>query len=412
MGQVADAPPQKSQMQRSGLFNDGRHHIDQLTDLVASLDLMPHGPSGVHFVSIAAPDLGPLDVAGALEFVDQGRNCPIGDANEFRQVSQSKARISCEADQDVAVVGQEGPRKWLRFVHHTYLVRPLRHGSGGYRRGVSDTSASAPAVIVSRRPAPGREAEFAEWAEGIRAMAAAFPGHVGSELQPPAEAHPEDWITVYRFDSQANLDRWLDSSQRASMMRIGDQLTDGATREQRVARPGGAVTAVMSQRILPEDIAGFRKAEAEIAAAMARFPGFISLEHSPPITGVQDDYVVSFTFGSRADLDHWLDSDSRRQVLRLVEPFIAGDRMLNVVGGFGGWFVAEKEQAPKQWKQALAVLIALYPTTLTLSLMQNRFFADVPWVPALFVSNVLGISALTWLLMPRLTSLLKGWLER
>lgn len=279
---------------------------------------------------------------------------------------------------------------------------------------MSDTPTSAPTVIVSRRPASGREVEFAEWAESIRAAAATFPGHVGSELQPPAEAHPEDWITVYRFDSQSNLDRWLESPERASMMRIGDQLTDGATREQRVARAIGseAVTAVMSQRILPADIAGFRKAEAEIAAAMARFPGFISLEHSPPISGVQDDYVVSFTFGNRADLDHWLDSDSRRQVLRLVEPFIAGDRMLNVVGGFGGWFVAEKEQAPKQWKQALAVLIALYPTTLTLSLIQNRFFPDVPWVPALFVSNVLGIAALTWLLMPRLTVLLKNWLER
>lgn len=277
---------------------------------------------------------------------------------------------------------------------------------------MSDTSASAPTVIVSRRPAPGRDAEFAEWAEGIRAAAAAFPGHVGSELQPPAEAHPEDWITVYRFDSQANLDRWLDSPQRASMMRIGEQLTDGATREQRVARPAEAVTAVMSQRILPEDLEGFQKAEAEIAAAMARFPGFISLEHSPPIEGMQDDYVVSFTFASRADLDHWLESDSRRQVLRLVEPFISGDRMLNVVGGFGGWFATQAEQAPKRWKQAIAVLIALYPTTLTLSLLQRQFVPDVPWVPALFVSNVLGIMALTWVLMPRLTSLLKGWLER
>lgn len=271
-----------------------------------------------------------------------------------------------------------------------------------------------PTVIVSRRPEPGLELPFAAWVEDIRSAAAAFPGHVGSEVQPPVEAHPDDWITVYRFDTQANLDRWLESDERRQMMEVGERLTAGATREQRMARVAEdqAVTAVLSQRIPPEDLEGFRLAESEIAAAMARFPGFISLEHAPPVHGVQDDYVISFTFASRPDLDRWLESDSRRQVLRLVEPFIEGERMVSVVGGFGGWFAAEGEVEPKRWKQAVAVLIALYPTTLTLSLVQRQFFADVPWIPALFVSNVLGIAALTWLLMPRLTAALAGWLER
>ena len=279
---------------------------------------------------------------------------------------------------------------------------------------MSETASSAPTVIVSRRPRAGVEDQFAAWVESIRLAAAGFPGHVGSELQPPSEAHPDDWVTVYQFDSLANLERWLESDERASMMRVGDQLTDGATREQRLARAtdGDVVTAVMSQRILPEDVRGFQAAEAEIGAAMARFPGFISLEHAPPVPGVQDDYVVSFTFASRADLDQWLDSDSRREVLRLVEPFVDGERTLNVVGGFGGWFVAEKAAAPKRWKQATAVLIALYPTTLTLSLLQRQFVSGVAWPLALFVSNVLGILALTWLIMPRLTKLLASWLER
>lgn len=250
--------------------------------------------------------------------------------------------------------------------------------------------------------------------ESLQAAAATFPGHVGSELQPPSEAHPEDWITVYRFDTREHLDGWLDSAQRAAMMQEGVRLIAGATREQRVARPidTEAVTAVMSQRIAAGQLSGFRAAEAEIAAAMARFPGFLSIEHSPPMSGVQDDYVVSFTFASRTDLDRWLESESRRRVLELVEPYIEGERTLNVIGGFGGWFVAEKEQAPKRWKQAVVVLVALFPTTLTLGFLQRQLFAEVPWVPALFVSNVLGIVILTWLLMPRLTKVLEGWLVR
>ncbi len=274
---------------------------------------------------------------------------------------------------------------------------------------------ASPTVIVSRRARSGSEAAFEAWAEKIRAVAATFPGHVGSELQPRSEAHPDEWVTVYRFESQVDLDRWLESPRRAALLREGAALIDGPTREQRLARSteqSSVVTAVMSQRIKPENLEGFRRAEAEIAGAMGRFPGFLSFEHSPPVVGMQDDYVISFSFATREDLDHWLESDSRRRVLALVEPFVDGDRTLNVVGGFGGWFVAEKEAAPRRWKQAVAVLIALFPTTLTLSLVQRQFFADVPWVPALFVSNVLGIVALTWLLMPRLTGLLAGWLQR
>lgn len=280
---------------------------------------------------------------------------------------------------------------------------------------VSDTSSAAPTVIVSRRARPGHESAFERWLEEIRTVAGTFPGHVGSELQPPSDAHPDEWVTVYRFQSQDDLERWLSSDERAALMREGAEFTEGATREQRVARPiadSDVVTAVMSQRIRPENLEGFQKAEARIAGAMGRFPGFLSFEHAPPVAGVQDDYVISFTFASRADLDHWLESDSRREVLALVEPYLEGERTLNVIGGFGGWFVAEKEKAPKEWKQALAVLIALYPTTFLLSLVQIQFFADVPWPLGLFVSNVLGIAALTWLLMPRLTAILAPWLKR
>ncbi len=279
---------------------------------------------------------------------------------------------------------------------------------------MNDPSAAAPTVIVSRRARAGFETEFEQWAEEIRAAAATFPGHVGSELQPPSDAHPDEWVTVYRFESQDDLERWLASADRATLMRAGERFAEGATREQRVARPAvdsDVVTAVMSQHISPENLVAFQDAEARIAAAMGRSPGFISFEHAPPVAGVQDDYVISFTFASRADLDHWLESDSRREVLALVEPFIEGERTLNVIGGFGGWFVAEKERAPKEWKQAVAVLIALYPTTFVLSLIQMQFFADVPWPLGLFASNVLGIAALTWLLMPRLTALLDSWLR-
>lgn len=273
----------------------------------------------------------------------------------------------------------------------------------------------SPTIIVSRRVAPGREREFERWNARIRAAAEGFAGHLGSEAQPPNAAHPDEWMIIYRFATAELLDAWMASPERRSLLEEGNRLLDGPVREQRLVQtePGpGAVTAVMSQRVPPEHHEAFRRAHTEITAAMRGFDGFLSCSLAEPIPGVQDDHVVVFAFDSRTDLDRWLGSDERREVLELIEPLIEGERTLNVVGGFAGWFDLDETNQPPRWKQAVAVLIALYPTTLALGLIQRTWTPDVPWIPALFVSNVLGIAALTWLLMPLVTSWLSRWLSR
>jgi uncharacterized protein len=273
----------------------------------------------------------------------------------------------------------------------------------------------SPTIIVSRRVKPGFEREFERWNTRIRAAAESFPGHLGSEAQPPDAAHPDEWMIVYRFASPEQLEAWIGSPERKRLLEEGDPLLDGPVREQRLVQrtPGPeTVTAVMSQRVKPDAWGAFRDAHSRIVLTMSRFPGFLSCELAEPVPGVQDDHVIVFVFDSRQHLDRWLESDERRRVLELVEPLIEGERTLNVVGGFAGWFEIDGAPGPPRWKQGVAVLVALYPTTLLLGFLQRTFAADAPWVPALFVSNVVGIAILTWLLMPLVTRLLAPWLNR
>jgi uncharacterized protein len=272
-----------------------------------------------------------------------------------------------------------------------------------------------PTVIVSRRVRPGAERDFERWNERLRAAAKRFKGYVGSEVQPPSEAHPDEWVTIYRFASVAELDAWLDSGERAALMAEGEHLLDAPAREQRVVEPAAwssAVTAVLTQRIRPDAEDEFRRVQARISTEMRRFEGFLRSDLLEPVPGVQDEFVIVFSFASKADLDRWLESDERQALLRDVAPLIEGDRTLNVVGGFAGWFPAVDGRRPVRWKQAVAVLLALFPTTLTLGALQRWLLPDVPWVPALFVSNVIGIAILTWLLMPLVTRWLGDWLRR
>ncbi len=273
---------------------------------------------------------------------------------------------------------------------------------------------AGPTVIVARRVRAESQVQFEQWNQRLMNAALQFEGYLGAEAQPPDNAHPDEWVNVYRFDRQDSLDKWLNSAKRAAIMAEGVELLDGATREQRIAQltpTTDVVTAVMSKRIRADSGADYQTAHIKFEEAMSQFPGFVQCKVYEPVPGVQDDHITVFTFDTRAHLDQWLDSDERSEVLGIVAPLLEAEPTLNVVGGFAGWFAPKTSTAPDQWKTAVVVLLALYPTTLILSLIQRSLFPDVAWVPALFVSNVVGVAILTWALIPFVTRLLSSWLR-
>jgi antibiotic biosynthesis monooxygenase (ABM) superfamily enzyme len=87
-------------------------------------------------------------------------------------------------------------------------------------------------MVIVTEIKPGREAEYRAWSERIQKVQAKFAGYIGSFVQPP-QHRETGWTTVLRFDSAANLDRWLHSAERAAMIEESEDLTEGF-RAQRV----------------------------------------------------------------------------------------------------------------------------------------------------------------------------------
>jgi antibiotic biosynthesis monooxygenase (ABM) superfamily enzyme len=77
-------------------------------------------------------------------------------------------------------------------------------------------------VTVSRTVAPGREAEFAHWAEQMAERARTFPGSLGAGvLQPGPDGG--DFQIVFRFVDGLALRLWERSPQRAVLLAEADQ---------------------------------------------------------------------------------------------------------------------------------------------------------------------------------------------
>lgn len=271
-----------------------------------------------------------------------------------------------------------------------------------------------PTVVVARTPKPGREREFERWLARLAAGARDAPGHVAVDVQPPDDAHPDEWVIVYQFQDVASLRGWLDSPRRAALVADGRDLLEGDEREQvlALAEDSGAVTAVASFRIRPGEEHRAGEFHARLLDVLPGFPGYLRCDLFEPVAGVQDDVAVVFSFDSREHLDAWFRSDERARLLAEVAEFIDGSRTVNVVGGFGGWFSGGGAVEPRRWKQAAVVLLALYPTALVLTAVRRWLLPDVHWSVAVLIANVFGVIILSWLLMPWLTSRLSGWLRR
>lgn len=84
----------------------------------------------------------------------------------------------------------------------------------------------APAsVMISTRVRPGKDAEYRAWERKIAAAQSKASGLQGYRFEPPVPGVQEDFVAILRFDSDANLQAWLDSPVRKKLIEEAAPLT-------------------------------------------------------------------------------------------------------------------------------------------------------------------------------------------
>jgi uncharacterized protein len=81
-------------------------------------------------------------------------------------------------------------------------------------------------AVVTHRVLPERVDEFLAWQERLRLVESKFPGYRGSEIFRPIPGVQDDWTMLYRYDSAADLDRWLTSTERRRLLDEGNRFSD------------------------------------------------------------------------------------------------------------------------------------------------------------------------------------------
>ncbi|MET8211342.1 antibiotic biosynthesis monooxygenase [Streptomyces sp. NPDC005373] len=278
-------------------------------------------------------------------------------------------------------------------------------------------------VVTSQKVRAGLDEEYDRWQEKVNRAVRDFDGFKGTETYPPGTGEDHEWVVVFRFAGTDQLTAWLDSAARRELLAEGRALLDGTPTQEVLA--GGhieepdreeGVTAVISHDVRPGREQEFERWQKKVLREQEKYPGFMGTEFFKPVEGIQDHWVVVFRYDTREHLDAWLDSSNRERLLEEGRDYFASYEVRKVGTAFGGWFrfgSDEGEEVPPNWKQAMTVVLALYPTVMVLNLTVGHEF-DVLGVPGylgLFFSNILSVSILTWLLMPLVNRALAFWLR-
>ncbi len=281
--------------------------------------------------------------------------------------------------------------------------------------GASPVSAT---VVIAQHVRPERKDEYLRWQAEINDLCRTFPGFEAMEVVPPVPGIQDDYVVVFRFDSPPHLDAWLRSDSRKALLARGENLFAGDARQQVVAGSRPATRGagiVVSTRVKPGRENEYREWQGKIDAEAARFPGFLGNEVFAPVPGVQEEWVVVVRFDSVEHLQGWLLSDARRRLIDQAARLWDEARIESLSGGFPGWFAPVaagpgQPALPPDWKQAMIVLLALYPTVMLLALFLSPWLTGLPMPGARFISNLVSVVILTWPVMPLVNRLFGFWL--
>jgi antibiotic biosynthesis monooxygenase (ABM) superfamily enzyme len=104
------------------------------------------------------------------------------------------------------------------------------------RDGASGVLPAPVSAVISTRIKPGTEAAYRAWEQRIAVAQARAPGFQGYRFEPPIPNVQDDWLAILRFDSEANLQRWLDSPERNRLLEEAKSFTEEF--HARIARTG------------------------------------------------------------------------------------------------------------------------------------------------------------------------------
>jgi len=174
-----------------------------------------------------------------------------------------------------------------------------------------------------------------------------------------------------------------------------------------------SIGVVLTRRVPIANVEAFERALNELMNVAAKQPGQITGDvlRGPSHAG-EREYFIVYRFEDQARLRAWEGSAERRALVARIDPLAVSGRRRELTG-LEAWFdLPLSKSPPPLHRMALLTWLGIWPlVTLALWLVTPHLVVLPLLVRTAVLSGAL-VLAMTYLVMPRLTSLAAPWLYR
>lgn len=272
-------------------------------------------------------------------------------------------------------------------------------------------------VITHVKVRPECKDAFVDWQCQLNGLIAAFPGFISLEVISPLDPLNDGWEIIQRFKGSKEASSWTTSQIHSHLINSLKGLALEGSLNVVISKDSnlkGGVTEVFITTVTEGREEAYREWTTRIHQAEAKFPGFRGIYVQSPIEGQSRNWITFLQFDTPANLDRWLNSKEREDVLRQSHPLIASLESQRVVSSYGGWFgsLAKVGELPPVWKQTMLVLLVLFPIVmLELKYLRLLTGGNLSLSVTTFIGNAISVTLISWPFMPLAIYFLGWWLS-
>lgn len=177
--------------------------------------------------------------------------------------------------------------------------------------------------------------------------------------------------------------------------------------------PAGPVTTTVVARVRPGHEPFYELILEGIIADATRFPGHLGVEVFRPENASTEPYRIIYRFDTVEHLRTWLESTERAAWVERAKPHLVAPPRTQFLTGLETWFTLPERPGtppPPPHKMALLTWITIFPLITLVVLVLEPLIQGLHIVLRLAVTTAVTVPVMTWLVMPRITRLLRGWL--
>ncbi len=175
----------------------------------------------------------------------------------------------------------------------------------------------------------------------------------------------------------------------------------------------GQITRIARRRAQPGKEAQYEALIRELIEAMRKTPGFLGADLVPP-EQAGGFYEVTVHFRSEADLQIWDACPARARLHQRIREVADAEPEYRSLSGLEAWFAAAVVPAsmhPPRARMALVTWMGIFPTVSVFLWFVLPYLMGLPFLLRTAIFTALITVTMTWVVMPQLTRLMRGFLN-